>query len=384
MRLLMVIRSLDVGGAERQCRALAVELAGRGHSVMLCTLGTGGTLSAGLSDAKVEHRSLVHRGPRDLLRSCLRLRELVKTLQPEVIYSFMSVSNVVCALSIPRRFRRRLVWGIRSADIDHSAFGYFVELSFFVERKLADWPGLVIVNSEAGKKFHIGLGFKPQALRVVENAIDTATFIYDAQVRNQYRQLHGVSETTCVVVILARIDRIKGYDVFLDAAASVAARRCDVEFWSIGGGQESLRQEFATRAKVLGLESRIKWHGEIRDAKIVAGLLMASDVAVSASVSEGFPNAVAECRSCGLRVVGTDVGDTKRIIGDAGECVSVGDPEAMSAAILRQLDMSVPRDQLRADFLSRFAPRVLLDRHESLLRDVASSESATVDESNRR
>jgi glycosyltransferase involved in cell wall biosynthesis len=113
------------------------------------------------------------------------------------------------------------------------------------------------------------------------------------------------------------------------------------------------------------------WSGEVRDKTALVGLLCAADLAVNASMSEGFPNSVAECLACGLRVVGTDAGDTRRIIGDSGECVPVGDANAMSAAILHQLTKDVPHQDVRTDFLSRFAPQVLLDRHESLLLEVA-------------
>ena|SRR5882672_3155859 len=371
MHLLMVIRSLDIGGAERQCRVLSVALASKGHTVTLCTLGSGGALAPGLPDAGVSHVSLGHRGPRDLLRSCQRLRTLVKSLRPAVIYSFLPVSNVVCALSIPRGFRARLVWGIRSAEIDRAAVGFFAGSSFFVERMLSHIPSLIIVNSEAGRRFHAALGFDERVLRVVENVIDTATFLYDVEIRREHRRTNQVGEAVRVVVILARVDRLKGYDTFLEAAAQIAAKRADVEFWSVGGGGRQARDEMQRRADTLGLGEKLKWHGEIRNARAVAGLLMASDVGVSASISEGFPNAVAECLACGLRVVGTDVGDTRRIIGTSGECVPVGDPVAMSEAVLRQLELDVPREDSRADFLARFEPGILLDRHEELLSTIA-------------
>lgn len=377
MRVLLVIRSLELGGAERQCRALAVSLAARGHDVMLCTLGDGGPLSSGLAESKVTVCSLSHRGPRDLLRSCLRLRALMKRAEPDVVYSFMSVSNVMSTLASPRQLRSRLVWGIRSGDTGKYDFSSRIRFMFFLEKILGRLARLVILNSEAGRRFYESLGFRSDSLRVIENAIDTSTFDFDLSVRESIRNVHQVPSGTRIVTILARIDPIKGYETFIDAAAKVIDETPDTEFWSIGGGSSAHKEELVCRARARGLDRHLKWHGEIRDSKSVAAILMASDLAVSASTSEGFPNSVAECLACGLRVVGTDAGDTRRLIGDSGECVAVGDFNAMGDAIQRELKRDSTRPQVRAEFIRRFDPVCLVDRHESLLNDVARQELST-------
>jgi glycosyltransferase involved in cell wall biosynthesis len=371
MRILFVIRSLQLGGAERQCTSLAANLRKRGYVVCVVSLAAGGVLAPELVRHDVDVRTCDHRGPFDLARSALRLRGFVREFAPDVIYSFMSVSNILCAICLPRSMLARLVWGVRASWADHPDYSVLARLVMKIETKLARRPRLIISNSLAGANYHIGLGYPRERTRVVENAIDDALFDFSEPARKNARSRLGVAEGRKIVVLVARIDVIKGYDTFLDAAAQVAARRGDVDFWCVGGGNSQLAGQLRNRARALNIESRVTWHGEVRETKILVELLAAADLAVSASMAEGFPNSVAECLVCGLPVIGTDAGDTRRIIGDSGDCVPIGDKDAMAAAILRRLELNATRESVRADYLARFAPPLLLERHEALLLGIA-------------
>ena len=65
------------------------------------------------------------------------------------------------------------------------------------------------------------------------------------------------------------------------------------------------------------------------------------DLAVSSSsAGEALPTVLIEALAVGVPVAATDVGDTARIVGDAGRVVAPGQPEALGEAIADLLDLA--------------------------------------------
>jgi glycosyltransferase involved in cell wall biosynthesis len=65
----------------------------------------------------------------------------------------------------------------------------------------------------------------------------------------------------------------------------------------------------------------------------MAAVYSASDVVVSASSSEGLPNAVAEAMSCERACVVTDVGDSAWLVGAAGIVAGCQSSPALARAM---------------------------------------------------
>jgi glycosyltransferase involved in cell wall biosynthesis len=122
----------------------------------------------------------------------------------------------------------------------------------------------------------------------------------------------------------------------------------------------------------LGLEDRVTWAGARLDMPAVYN---AFDLLASTSTSESFPNVIGEAMACGLPCVVTDVGDSARIVGDAGRAVPPGDPAVMAAAWERLLSLDPAQ---RADLSARARARIeaeftlekMITATENLLEEV--------------
>ena len=66
----------------------------------------------------------------------------------------------------------------------------------------------------------------------------------------------------------------------------------------------------------------------------------ALDILVSSSITEGFPNVIAEAMACGVPCVATDVGDTRQIVDDAGAVVPPQRPDLLAEQLLRMIQLS--------------------------------------------
>jgi glycosyltransferase involved in cell wall biosynthesis len=145
------------------------------------------------------------------------------------------------------------------------------------------------------------------------------------------------------------VARVKGTDVFLEAAARVLAERPDVTFEHVGATDlhrdPSLDDDIARRLAAVP-PGRLAMLGP----QPASDVLPRWSAFVSASRSEAFPLAVLEAMAHGLPVVATAVGGVPEQIRDGatGLLVPPEDPSAMAQAILRLHDDLALRDRLGA------------------------------------
>lgn len=327
-RVVLLIRSLNVGGAERQLVALAKGLHERHVPVRVLTFYPGGALRPELEAAGVPVEDLDKRGRWDAVPFLWRLYRRLRALRPAVVYSWLTTANTL-AVTIGRLAGvPRIIWGVRVSRMEFDRYDWLARVDYSLTRFAARRADRILCNSEAGRTFHAAHGYPPEKLRVIENGIDTDRFRFDSAGRERLRAEWKIGVGEALIGLVARLDPMKDHDTFLRAAALLAQRRADVRFVCVGGGPEKEARRLAALADGLDLAGRLVWAGARRDLPAVYS---AFDIASSSSsFGEGFSNAVAEAMACERMCVVTDVGDSARIVGDVGYVVPARNPQALA------------------------------------------------------
>jgi glycosyltransferase involved in cell wall biosynthesis len=368
MKILLFIRSLDVGGAQRQLTLLARGLAQRGHDVAVAVLYSGTATERMLATAGVRIIPLDKRGRWDV-SPLWRLWRLFRAERADVVYAFLTTQTTLAALLVPRA-TSRLVFGVRSAAMELDNYDTLSGLTFRLEALLSRRVDLIIVNAQAGIADAVARGLPPDRIAVVANGIDTEAMRPDLEAGHAQRAAWGIDDRAFVIGMVARLDPMKDHRNFIAAAATFQHLYPDVRFVCIGDGPATYRRELAALAQSHGLADRLLWAGEATDLRAVYGAL---DMAtLSSAYGEAFPNVIGEAMACGVPVVATAVGDSAAIIGECGEVVPPRQPEALSAAWMR-LRKRLERDgeRLKGDVRSRIATHfdvnAMVTRSERLL-----------------
>lgn len=373
MKILFLIRSLALGGAEVQLAALAVGLRARGHEVRIAAFYAGGEVRKRLIGLGVRCDHLEKRSRWDLLAPLRHLIDLARAFQPEVIYSFMPAANVMSALLRWRLPRCALVWGVRSARVDWGFYGVAPKFLARLENWMSSRPDSIIFNSDAGRQYYIQSGWRNERMVVIRNGVDLEEFFPDAESGLKVRAELGVTRQIRVVGIVGRIDPIKDHSSFLRMAAVLLSKRSQFEFWFVGGdGDGSYIRMLQEYARDLGIAAAVRWLGVRDDMRAVYS---AMDVTCLTSLAEGFPNVVAESMACGTPCVVFDVGDAAAIVNDPKLVVSNRNHEALAAAVLVALeeDAAQRRQQVRHRIGSEFSLLRSVERTESHLLDTINA-----------
>jgi glycosyltransferase involved in cell wall biosynthesis len=312
-----------------------------------------------LQKARVPLFCLNKRGRWDLL-CLLRLAHRLRRNTPDILHGYLPLPNVLLLLLRPS-VRTRVVWGIRASNMDLSRYDWLARVEFWLGTKLSRFANLIIFNSSAGRRYHLGRGYARDKTTVVPNGIDVRHFRPDAAARTELRREWGIREGESLVGLVARLDPMKDHATFLHAAAQVIGSGRKVRFVCVGDGPSEYRETLQALATSLQIGSRLCWIGARADVWRVYNAL---DVAVlSSSFGEGFPNVVAEAMATGLPCVVTDVGDAAAVVGDRGWVCAPGDSAGLARGIRAAIDgLPCDADANRVRILSHYSSEALLER----------------------
>ncbi len=339
MKICFLLRALHLGGAERQLVILAKGLSERGHDVVIALFYSGGSLEKELREAGIRIQPLHKRGRWDIIPFFFRLRRVAREERPDILHAYLPDPNIVTVLLKPLLPGVRIVWGVRCSEMESLRYDWLAGLSFKLSCWLARFADAIIMNSYAGRRYHVDMGYPGKKSVVIPNGIDTDRFQQDPEARNRVRAEWGVTEHQKLIGLVARLDPMKDHPNFLNAAALLLQREKNVRFvcvGQVGPGAAEYRDSLQDLAEKMGISKFIIWVDFCLD---VSPLYSALDLLVSSSAyGEGFSNVIGEAMACGVSCVVTNVGDSAWLVGDLGEVVPPRNSVALADAIQRMLE----------------------------------------------
>ncbi len=336
MRVLHIITGLGVGGAENMLDRLLTELDSKQVSSHVIALKEGGPVGASIAarGIPVEVMGLDTFLPRTLMP--FRLSRRIRRIAPDVIQTWLYhadlIGGIAARLARPFGAPIPVAWGVRQSVVNPALLK---PATWRVIRSAAIAshfiPQRIVVNANASVATHAGLGYDTSKFLLIPNGFDSGRFRPDSEARARLRQQLGVAPETILVGLAGRFDPHKDYPGFIAAAAAISAQQRNIAFVACGEGVERGNPSVAGLLAKHGPIAQLHLLGRQND---MPAFWAALDIAVSASVGEGFSNSIGEAMSCAVPCVVTDVGDSASVVADSGCVVPAGKPEALSRAIL--------------------------------------------------
>lgn len=322
MKIVELIPSLSVGGAERVVTLLAEALAGA-HDVTVVVLGspTGSWLEERLAAVGVSVRFL-NKHPGLDARAIPRLGRLLRGLRPDVVHTHLHVLKYLLPVW-PLHRRLRIVHTMHNIA-SHEATPADQRL-----QRLAFAAGVraVSIGGAVTESFQDCYGRPPAA--VIANGIPVADFQAPRAVGQRLRGVLGISQEAPLFVAVGRLNQQKNHALLLEALADPRLEQHGAQLLIAGDGD--LREALAAQISQRALTGRARLLGIRRD---VPALLSASDAFVMASSWEGNPLVVMEAMSAGRAVVATSVGCVPELVPpSAGRLVPPGKAGALAEAL---------------------------------------------------
>lgn len=329
MRVMHLIDSLSLGGAERMAVNLCNVLVDEGCEMHLCATRKTGPLESFL-DSRVHLFKLNKKGTFDL-PAMLRLSRYVKRNRVDILHAHSSSFFAACLVRFLSSVK--VVWHdhngqrivLSSGNKKIRYFSRFFSAVFCVNDTLRDW-----------------------AVHNLHTAKDSIHYLPNFPLGSDSSAVEGFLPPGCKenrIVCVANLRVPKDHSNLVRAMYLVAKSNPECHLLLVGGDYED---EYSMNLKKLivelGLADCISILGKRSD---VGGILGECAIGVVASESEGLPVSLLEYGLAGLAVVSTDVGECKEVLEDGkyGLVVPAKDEKALAKTLISLLsDKSMCRD----------------------------------------
>jgi glycosyltransferase involved in cell wall biosynthesis len=357
LHIVHLVATLDGGGIQNLVLGLATTspLSDCRHSV-ISLLGTRGDLvdayrAAGISlyTCWVQWPRRVRMIPRGIMEwirtqaertFSLRLALLLKMIKADVVHTHIPRSIDLVTRSSLQLGDLPLIWSIHGENIflqDSQPDSLHKAVKMFVR------SGRAWITADSAFLAQGFIRHFPEAekiIRVVNAGADTRRFQQDIPKDPNWRKIFEIPESAIVFGSCGRLAPVKGFDIFVQAAASLVDRGVDAYFAISGKGPSY--ENLSAQITQLGLSEHFHLLGFQENLPYTYKQF---DVFVMSSRSEGFPLSLIEALASGLPCIATDVSGVREMFGDHGGLVVPPEsPTALMEAMQLMLSLETRRN----------------------------------------
>lgn len=205
-------------------------------------------------------------------------------------------------------------------------------------RQLRDVDRFIALSTEMETEIRT-LGVAPEKIEIIPNgAVLPQERAFDSAARTRHRAALGLTHNQ-IAVFSGRLSWEKGLDTLLHAWKKLNATHPHAHLLILGEGvpHRNVEPELRALHSRLGLEATVHFLGHVSN---VGDYLLASDLYVLPTRSEGLSCALIEAMAAGTAIVTTNIPANLDLIedGETGLLVNTDDADGLAAAISRIFD----------------------------------------------
>ena len=326
MKFLLLINSLQGGGAERVVQTFSKYLIENNYEVIIITLYNKPIEYE--FNKKIKILSLDLKWDVLLPTKLFKFRKILNDEKPDVVLSFLVKANFLNVLSKLYKNDVPTIISERSMSLFHYGSNWIGTILKKLIKYLYSKADGIIAVSEGVKQSLIQLGVKNERIQVIYNPQPIE--IIQKKMVEKPETIVNFNKPT--IVTMGRLVPSKGHTTLIKAFKLIK-QEIDCQLLIIGKGPEKLNLE--ELSKSLNIEKDVIFLGHLENP---FPILFNCDLFIFTSVYEAFGNALVEAMICGLPIISTDCQSGPREILKGGECgilVPLNDEKKLAEAAVR-------------------------------------------------
>lgn len=363
-RLMLIIPSLDQGGAEKQLTLLASQLPRDQFNVSVCALTRGGPYESTLQHNDVPVTVIGKKFKVDPL-AYGRLKQHIQQQKPDLVHTWLFAANSYGRRAAQAAGTPHIICGERC--VDRWKAGY----EHWIDKALDRRTDRIACNSSGIRDFYVEHGRDADKFRVIPNGmrIDPAP---PTKTKAQLFAELGIPEEARLMVAVGRLWPQKRVKDLIWAVDILRRVRDDAHLLIVGDGPQSNRLRQYARQVTVNEKVHFAGHrGDVRE------ILTHADLFFLASGYEGQSNALMEAMAAGVPPVVSDIAGNRDLVRheENGYLVGVGQRAEYARFAQYLLEDDKLRAQLgaaaRATIARDFTIEAMVQGHVEMYQEVA-------------
>lgn len=334
--ILMITRTMDLGGTENVVLQLCEILTGKVNKIIVCS--SGGVHEKKLQEMGIKHYlipDITSKNPMDMLKSCRLIKSIIDKEQITIVHSHHRMAAFYAELVAPRSV-------VKVANA-HNTFTDKKELTQLAYRNTK----VVAVGEMVKKNLIDYFEISKEQVCVIHNAVKP----FDGKIVPVEILYMEHAKGNVLIGNIGRLSEQKGMTYFIEAAKITAKAHPEARFIIVGDGEE--KEQLQAQVKVKGLQDKVLFLGYRNDIQNVMSQL---DFVVLSSLWEGLPLTPIEAYSVGKTVIGTAVDGTPEIIRDGvdGYLVEPRNPVQLAEKMNKLIENPRIRSEMETQAMKRY------------------------------
>jgi len=366
LKVMYIVHSLGVGGAEKIVSEMAEELQNRDIEPVICCLDYLGVWGKKLQRQGIKIFNLERRKGIDFSVS-KKIRSIINWENPDILNPHQYTPYFYTVLSVLPSVKPKIVF------TEHGRFrNDKISLKRVIFNKIAVFfTAAITCVCEFSKASLVKYELFPAArIDIIYNGIKTEEFNINIDVNAKKRSL-GLSPQDKIIGAVGRLCPEKNYEMLIKSLALVKKQVEHAKLLIVGDGQ--LKGSLTALSQKMSLNKDVSFLGERQDIK---ELMRIFDVFALSSDTEAASLVLLEAMASGLSVVATHAGGNHEIVEDGrtGILTQRADKQGFASAIIKLLNDDNLRRQMGLEGINRikekFTFRKMVDNYVTLYNKV--------------
>lgn len=258
-----------------------------------------------------------------------RLWRIFQINRPDIVQTWMYHANLVGGIVARLAGIKNVFWGIHhvtlAPEVTKKTTIFVAKLGALLSKYI---PSRIVCCAQKSLEAHTEYGYSPKKMVVIPNGYDLQAFKIDEVARRKIRDELKIG-ADWLIGMVARFDPLKDHKNLIAALEIFKKTTESFKVVLVGQGMDKKNSTLVHWINQAGLSQKIHLLGRRSD---IPDVMNALDIHVLSSISEAFPNVVAEAMACGTPAIVTAVGDAPLIVDDIGWVVPSGKPAELAKA----------------------------------------------------